>query len=212
MTTMSSEYAIRTNEWWCAELRSPSAEEATAQLREHLRRGLAGALSGRADVSDADLDDFAQDATIRVLRRLDSFRGDSRFTTWAMAVAMRVAFTALRRRGWGRRSLEDLGISADAAAAVRRPSPDPSGEPVRNELLTMLRCAIDRELTPRQRAAILAELAGMPTAVIAEQMGISPNALYKLHHDGRKKLRQALERAGFGARDVRASLGRTFTR
>ena len=67
-----------------------------------------------------------------------------------------------------------------------------------------LRDAIERDLTPRQRAAVLGELAGMPTAVLAEQLGTNANALYKLHHDARLRLRAALEERGFSAQDVRS--------
>ena len=81
-------------------------------------------------------------------------------------------------------------------------SPPPSAELERTELLFALRRAIDEALSPRQRVAILAELQGMPSAVLADQLGSNTNAVYKLYHDARKKLRQALEDAGFSARDL----------
>jgi len=197
----------RTNEAWVADLRSdPPVAAAVADLRDYVKRGLARSFGGRADVGDADLDDFAQDAVVKVLDRLDTFRGDSRFTTWALAVAIRVASTALRRRRWGRRSLEDLSLSRDPALFAAGAHVDPAGTFVRQDLLDALRVAIERELTPKQRTAVLAELAGMPSSVLAEQLGTNPNALYKLHHDARRRLRRALEKAGFSEIDVRSAV------
>ncbi len=204
MASMSSKPAMRTDEQWVADLRSdPPVTAAVAELRDYLKRGLARSLAAGGDVGEADLDDFAQDAVLRVLDRLDSFRGDSRFATWALAVAIRVAYTALRRRRWGDCSLEDLGLSPVATPRAPSAPPDPAATSARQDFLAALRAAIDGVLTPKQRRAILAELAGMPTAVLGEQLGMSSNALYKLHHDARKKLRQALERAGFSEADVR---------
>ena len=97
------------NEDWLAELsQSPPREESVAALRGFLRRGLAKALARRS-LHDDDLDDFAQEGSVKVLERLPTFRGDSRFTTWALSVAIRCAFTAMRRKNWGTRSLEDMG-------------------------------------------------------------------------------------------------------
>ena len=70
----------------------------------------------------------------------------------------------------------------------------------------MTRCrVIAEDLTERQRTAILAELRGVPTIEIAERMGTNQNALYKLVHDARKKLRRALLDAGFSESELRAA-------
>jgi RNA polymerase sigma-70 factor (ECF subfamily) len=194
---MDPQSAVPTDEAWLAALRAtPPDETAVAALRERLGRGLERAFADRADV------DFAQEATMRVLERLDSFRGESRFATWATAVAIRVAFTRLRRRRWGERSLEGLGTRAGDAVASGR-APDPSAASARDDVVTALRAAIDRDLTAKQRTVVLALLAGAPTSAIAEQMGTNRNALHKLFHDARRKLRAALEQAGFSEDDVR---------
>ena len=105
------------------------------------------------------------------------------------------------------RSLEDLGLSVDSQSSpMGSPSTDPTNPTSRSDLLSSLREAIVRDLTPRQRAAVLGELAGMPTAVLAEQLDTNANALYKLHHDARLRLRDALEERGFFERDVRSIL------
>lgn len=189
----------RSNERWLEELEAgdPGALE---DLRTLLQRGLRSALSKRAGAEDSDLEDLTQDALLRILERRASFRGDSRFETWAMSVALRSAFTNLRRRHW-------QDVSIDGLALPPRPAPQAEGPEARAEqgdLLEALREAIDRDLTDRQRTLILAELAGMPSARIVEEMGTNPNALYKLYHDARRKLRQALLERGFDEQDVRS--------
>jgi RNA polymerase sigma-70 factor (ECF subfamily) len=171
-----------------------------AELRAYLRGGLRRAIGG---LSDDDLDDFAHDAIVRVLRDLQRFRGDSKLTTWAMAVAIRVAFAALRRRRHRALRVEIDSERVDAAASE---SGDPTRGAEHRDLIGVLRRAIDETLTERQRAAILGELAGTPVGVLAQQLGIARNAFYKLHHDARKKLKAALIEAGFTERDVRAEL------
>ncbi len=199
----------RTNGDWLAGLRCNDSLGLKVQedLRGYIRRGLGRAFGGQGNLDDASLEDLTQEAMIRITTRLDDFRGESKFTTWAMAIAIRVAYTSLRRRRWGERSLEDLGLSVDSQSSpMGSPSTDPTGPTGRTDLLCSLREAIVRDLTPRQRAAVLGELAGMPTAVLAEQLNTNANALYKLHHDARLRLRAALEERGFSERDVRSIL------
>lgn len=189
----------RPNEAWLAELRASDADALEA-LRSLLIKGLRSALSRRPGAGEEDLEDLAQDALLRILERLDSFRGDSRFETWAMSVAVRNAFTSLRRKHW-------QDVSLDGLELPPRPGPraeEPEARAERGDLLEALREAIDTDLTDRQRTLILAELAGMPTARLLEELGTNPNALYKLYHDARKKLRQALLERGFEEADVRS--------
>ncbi len=199
----------RTNGDWLAGLRSNDSlgRKAQEDLRDYVRRGLGRVFGGQGNLDDASLEDLTQDALIRITTRLDDFRGESKFTTWAMAIAIRVAYTSLRRRHWAERSLEDLGLSADSQSSpIGSPSTDPTTPTSRSDLLCSLREAIDRDLTPRQRSAVLGELAGMPAAVLAEQLETNVNALYKLHHDARLRLRAGLEQRGFLERDVRSIL------
>ncbi|MBL7163564.1 MAG: sigma-70 family RNA polymerase sigma factor [Anaerolineales bacterium] len=72
-------------------------------------RGLSYSLSSRTrgDI-DALIEDFVQDALIKILANLDTFRGESKLTTWAQKIAIRVAFTELRRKRWQDAALEDL--------------------------------------------------------------------------------------------------------
>ena len=197
----------RTNEQWLAELRGPNPDEALADLYDLLVRGLRAALGGRADGVDANIGDFAQEALIKIVSNLDSFRGESRFTTWAKKIAMNVALTELKRRRWRDVSLQDL---LDRRTATGRGLADPQLTPeqvaFQNMVLAKLRGIIDEELTDRQREAVVAViLEGMPIAEVARRMGTNQNALYKLLHDARKKLKLRMEAAGLSPQEVLAA-------
>ena len=104
----------RTNQEWLDALRGPGRDEALADLRAFLVRGLGYALAGRPGVDDSLLEDFAQEALLKILAGLDSFRGESRFTTWAQKIAVRVALTELRPHRWRDVSLDEMTRSPDA--------------------------------------------------------------------------------------------------
>jgi RNA polymerase sigma-70 factor (ECF subfamily) len=196
----------RTNEQWLADLRGPNPDEALADLYDLLVSGLRAALGRHSSGIEANVEDFAQEALIRITGNLDSFRGESRFTTWAQKIAMNVALTELKRRRWRDVSLQDL--FARREGADRGPAdPQLTSEQLalQNTVLGELRRMIDEELTDRQREAVVAViLEEMPISEVARRMGTNQNALYKLLHDARKKLKRQMEAAGLSAKEVLA--------
>jgi RNA polymerase sigma-70 factor (ECF subfamily) len=202
--------AERTNQEWLTELRGPAREEVLADLRSLLVRGLRYALADRLSVTEADLEDFAQEALLKILAGLDSFRGDSRFTTWTQKIAVHVAFTELRRRRWRDVSLQDLIAQYDEGgftpAALTDPAFSPEQRVTQRMLLAMVRRFIAEELTDRQRQAITAAImGGMPLEEIARRMGTNRNALYKLLHDARQRLKRRMLAKGLSPQDVLAA-------
>jgi RNA polymerase sigma-70 factor (ECF subfamily) len=190
------------NAYWLRALEEdgPESRAALERLSGLLKRNLARAIGGRRGVDEATLEDFVQEALIKITHHRDSFRGDSRFTTWATAIAVRTALTALRRAHWQEVSLDVLGLDKLEPGAV---APTQEGDAQRQEIFAALYDQINRALTPRQREAILGVLAGVPQEIMARRLGIRRNALYKLEHDARRKLGAALARSGFGADDIR---------
>jgi RNA polymerase sigma-70 factor (ECF subfamily) len=197
----------RTNEQWLAELRGPNPGEALTDLYDLLVRGLRAALGGYGGGVEANVGDFAQEALIKITGNLDSFRGESRFTTWAHKIAMSVAFTELKRRRWRDVSLQDL--FARREAADRGPADTqltPEQLTFQNMVLGELRRLVDEELTDRQREAVVAViLEEMPVSEVARRMGTNQNALYKLLHDARRKLKRQMEAAGLSPEEVLAA-------
>ena len=129
-----------------------------------------------------------------VLRRLDDFRGASRFTTWVYKFALLEAAVKLRRRAWQDREipLEPESWSLFSSAGL-----EPDAEAEQSELLATLQRAIEETLTPHQRHVLVAlALNGVPIDVLAERLGTTRGALYKTLHDARRKLRRHLDECG----------------
>jgi RNA polymerase sigma-70 factor (ECF subfamily) len=160
------------------------------------------ALAGRAAADDGFIEDMAQEGVLRVIAGLSTFRGDSLFTTWAITIAVRVAFSELRRARWRDVSLERLVEDAPAKLPTARPASGGVPE-ARQAILDLMQQVISTDLTDKQRYALVAELRGMPQAEIAAQMGLTRNALYKLTYDARQKLKRGLEAAGVDGDEVR---------
>jgi RNA polymerase sigma-70 factor, ECF subfamily len=210
---LASFMSERTNQDWLADLTgSPAVQEpALQELRERLQRGIFYYLSReRSDLSQLSTqeigqmaEDLAQDAVLRVLENLDSFRGDSRFTTWATKIAVRVAISDLRRARYRDFRLDDLTaddelLPTNALAAIpQNNSLTPESAAERADVMAKIEASLKEALTDRQYQALDAViLRGVPLEVVAEKMGTNRNALYKLVHDARRKLRTHLEAQG----------------
>jgi RNA polymerase sigma-70 factor (ECF subfamily) len=206
----------RSNEQWLAELRSDGLEQ--QQALEDLRRALeraalfyvrrrAPGLKGAADDELESLaQDAAQEATLQVLDKLDSFRGESRFLTWASAIAVGRALTALRRRLWQDVSLDRMpdGWQEPADIAVSGNGwehPDLAAQ--RREMWQVIRDVVAQELTQRQREVLnQVVLNGANAEEVADRMGTSPGALYKMTHDARRKLKAGLLKRGYSTDEI----------
>lgn len=193
--------SMRTNQQWLEALSEPSPEgTALLELSQSIRIALGKVFRASNNVSDSDFDDFIQDSLIKILANLNKFRGDARFTTWASAIAIRVALTELRRR-----KPKDLDPQ-DSQSLEIADHHDPNDALERQEVLNALKKAIDQSLTPYQRFVILALLDGAPIVQVAEKLGKERNAIYKTYHDSRVRLRRALERAGYSSDSLASSL------
>ena len=202
----------RTNQQWLADLMSPgpSQEAALADLRGIVQAGLPFALSTWLPQSDpryaALEEEVVQETLLRVLARLDTFEGRSQFTTWVHTIAVRIALTELRRAKWRDVSLDEMmeresGVYAAVEAAD--PAPRPETEVERAAVLDQVRKIIMEELTDKQRKAMIAAgIHGLPLEEVARRMGTNRNALYKLMHDGRLRIKQRLRREGLTVEDI----------
>lgn len=194
----------RDNSRWLSDLSGvgEKREVAVADLREVLLRNLYKTLVGRS-VDSSFAEDAAQDSLLRILDRLEQFEGRSQFLTWATAIAIRVALGELRRRRWTDVSLDELVSDANFSLQIAvGVDSTPDLQIGRNAMIETMRVIIEEQLTAKQRTALLAELKGMPQDEIARQLGSNRNAVYKLTHDARKRLKRGLEAAGYTAEDV----------
>ncbi len=193
---------------WVRRLRpdAPDRNAAIEELRRILVRGLSRSLAARGGGA-AFAEDIGQEAVLKVMDSLDSFEGRSRFTTWAMTIATRLAISELRRRRFQDVSLEQIvgPESLKIEVAVDR---EPTAEEThqRHDLLVTLRKLIDTELTAKQREVLSAILGGVPPEEVARKTNSNRNAIYKLMYDSRVRLKQGFESAGYSAADILALL------
>ena len=183
-------------------------DAAVARLHELLLRAARFEVSrrrlGLSYLRGGDHDDLANqaadDALVAVLAKLDSFRGDSRFSTWAYKFALYEAAVKLRRRAWQDR---ELPLEPDGWSLIASRLESPAEHAAESELLAALQVAIAEGLTAHQREVLVAiTLNGIPIDVLAERLNTTRGALYKTLHDARRKLRARLAADGLDVSNV----------
>jgi RNA polymerase sigma-70 factor (ECF subfamily) len=191
-------------------------DEAIRQLHALLLRETRFEVRRRAAAlphpSGRDLDDLAMqaanDSVVAILGKLDQFRGDSLFTTWARRFAEREAPAKLRRRV-GHLSELPMELEFDPTPLWPARGATPLERCVANDVARTLVRLIARELTDHQRE-VLIELTinNVGAEDLARRLGTTSGALYKTLHDARRKLRTKLGEA----EDVRPVHGSTLGR
>lgn len=178
-------------------------DDAVARLHALLLRACRGEVNRRhteLGVVGPELEDLvyqaAADATVAVTAKVATFRGDSRFTTWAYKFAVFEVSTKIGRHFWRTRT-----TPLDAEDWDRLPDRlgvDPAGHAQHRELIDAVRAAVDHELSDRQRTVFVAlVLDGVPLDALAAQTGSTRNALYKTMFDARRKIRRHLVTNGY---------------
>jgi RNA polymerase sigma-70 factor (ECF subfamily) len=189
---------VESRTWWeRLHGSTPVRDRAIAELHERLRREARFHLRlrtrGRLEFPNSDLDDLAvqaaDDALLAVLRKLDDYRGESQFWTWARRFAQLEAPVSIRRR----LGHDHLASDPDRVLAVADPGCSPLERAEVHELLATLSDMITSQLTAHQRTVLLASaIDGVATATLASDLDTTPGAIYKTLHDARKKLRPLL--------------------
>lgn len=190
-------------EEWLESLRGPRPEEATGRLFKLLLRVARGEIRRRNSagvITGPEVDDLAHqaaaDAVLLITRRIDDFRGESRFTTWACCFVIFEVSSKLGRHFWSHplaggdvpdweRLPDRFGVLPAEAAESR-------------DLIAAVRVGVETCLTEKQREVFTAiVLQGIPLDALVIRMETNRNALYKIMFDARQKLRKELAARGF---------------
>ncbi len=203
----------RTNQEWLHDLNASEAaqEAAIADLRDLLLRAALYFFSRNlGDFRGLDRDeitqraeDCAQDALIAVMGHLSDFRGDSKFTTWAYKFAINMAMMSARRERWKGVSLDELAASAeshffDRVIEDKSDGVAPEQSAMQAELQQSIREVIEYDLTENQRRVLFMMVFNeVPMDEVVRQFDTNRNAVYKMLHDARRKLKSGLQARGF---------------
>jgi RNA polymerase sigma-70 factor (ECF subfamily) len=193
------------NQIWVRDLSGAGdrREAASRRLYEVLLRAArseAGRRAARLRLAGPELDDIAHqaaaDALLTICGKVDTFRGDCKFTTWAYKFVIFDVAAKINRHFWQR-----AGVAFDDEDWERLPARlgiEPEAQAESRDLMEAVHRAVDEKLTAKQRMVFVAlVLNGMPTDVLADQLGATHNAIYKMMFDARRKLRIALVDAGY---------------
>ena len=203
----------RTNEEWLHDLRESgmAQENAIADLQGILLRAVLfffnrnlDDLSGLAREDTLQLaEDCAQEALIAVLNHLSDFRGDSKFTTWAYKFSINIALMASRRARWKDVSLDQLLLAKDGSSSKwiiqdRSSEAAPAQAAMQDEIRHVIQEVFEHDLTDKQRRVlILIVFNEVPMDEVVRLLDTNRNAIYKMLHDARRKLKSGLQSRGF---------------
>lgn len=156
-------------------------------------------LARRITGNDEDAQEVTQDALLTVIRKIDTFRGESAFGSWLYRIVANAAYQKLRGRQSRRHevSLDEVlplfdehGSYAEPVADWSHAANDPA---VQVELRTTLSAAID-ELPAAYRAVlVLRDIEGRSNAEIADALGLTIAVVKTRAHRARLFLRKRLD-------------------
>ena len=144
----------------------------------------------RLGVAENSLEDALQDVFIVVHRRLDSFDGTSKISTWLFGICLRVA-SAYRKRAYLRHESGTFDVSETKDDA---PYADPEQNALRREAERRLEQGLSEMALERRAVFVMFEIEGMPTAAIAEILGIPKGTVHSRLHKAREEFTAALSR------------------
>lgn len=206
----------RSNEEWHRELTADGTPEQAAAI-EDLRQYLLRAVLYFFSTSPGDLrglarpeieqiaQDLAQDALLTILKNLEDFRGESKFTTWAYRFAINMSLVEARRQRWKNVSLDRIMENSELPdfQFPDKDAPDPDRAAQQQEIWDEVRDVIENELTERQRAILTAIVFDdVPVDLVTREFKMNRNAVYKMVHDARVKLKKRLEERGFEVDEI----------
>jgi DNA-directed RNA polymerase specialized sigma24 family protein len=180
---VSTEVAVG-NRAWVHDLSVGGArgEAASRRLHEILLRAARVEVARRASrlrLAGPELDDIAHqaaaDALLTICRKVQTFRGDCKFTTWAYKFVIFDVTAKVSRHFWQRAG---ASIAFDEEDWNRLPAAgglEPETHAESRDLMDAVHRAVDKKLTAKQRFVFVALLSGIPTDVLADQIGATHN-------------------------------------
>jgi RNA polymerase sigma-70 factor (ECF subfamily) len=146
--------------------------------------------------NDADAEDVMQEVLLLVIRKLDTFRGDSQLGTWLHRVTVNAALAHRQKRHNRQKHevgdvVDDLAETA-SSAPLNRWSVSPDEPVLAEEQHEIIEKAIKTLPDPFRDVYVLADVEGLPNSEIADMLGLSLPAVKSRLHRARLRMRDAL--------------------
>jgi len=209
---------LRSNREWIEQIQAGGEQQATAleDLRGLFMRWLPRTIEEKLDPSrpeaEALAEEIVQETLIRIVSHLNTYEGRSQFTTWAHKIAVRAVLTELRRARWRDVALFE-NRQADGDENQVYETSDGKATPeerfIRDEMMNKVNRILMEEMTDKQRQVLEAVMDGVPLEETAHRMNTNRNALYKMLHDARLRLKKRMEKEGLTPQEVLAMFERT---
>ena len=144
--------------------------------------------------NDSEAEDVVQEAYVLAFTRLDSFRGESSFSTWLARIAINEALGRLRRQ---RLAVEWTSVQPELIEAqiIQFPvSADPEKTMAQRQIQHVVEHAIDELPEPFRIVFITRVVEGMNVEDTAEILGLKPETVKTRLHRARAMLRDNVEK------------------
>lgn len=147
--------------------------------------------------SDADAEDVTQDVLLQVVRKLDTFRGESALATWLHRLTVNAALAHRRKRAVHDRHevsnpLDNFLDNGFHKGPVRKWSVEPQQQALDKETHQLIEKAIAGLPEIYRDVYVLADVEGLPNAEVGEILGLSLAAVKSRLHRARLLMRDAL--------------------
>src|SRR5438552_12203339 len=149
----------------------------------------------------ADAADMTQEAFIRLMRSLGTYRGETKFTTWLYRLVTNICLDGLRRRGRPVESLDDQGAQGQSSDGAQTPGErladsdrwtQPEERLELRESATEVRAALQQLPAPQRLALTLHYFEDLRYEDIADVMGLPLNTVKSHIRRGKERLAQLL--------------------
>jgi RNA polymerase sigma-70 factor, ECF subfamily len=145
--------------------------------------------------NESEVEDAMQQTYIAAFSHLDQFKGDAKFSTWLVRIAINAALARVRREKTEQGGLE---MSDERAAEA-----DPEERVSTKEIIGLLEDSVEKLSESHRIVFMLRDVEGFDTAETAETLGVSEDVVKQRLHRARATIRKDLvERVGESAAAV----------
>ena len=153
--------------------------------------------------NEADAEDVTQDVLLQVVRKLDSFRGDSALPTWLHRVTVNAALAHREKRANRQKRETRIGdeamlesVAVDSPTNVKLPRPNAEATPDQIALAVEQRAVIEQAIAQLpdgfREVYVLADVEELPNSEIGEMLNLSVPAVKSRLHRARLRMRDLL--------------------